>query len=123
MAPPVPEQGRLRVRADMTMARGDARARTSDSGVASWIAVLIVIRFAFMVFSVLIAGHHVIARGSEAVIAADATRFHQIAEAHGIPYRDFQVEYPPMGLGVIEAVGHPSIGTIALILGILGFVL
>jgi Glycosyltransferase family 87 len=34
----------------------------------------------------------------------DAARYHQIASTHGRPYRDFEVEFPPVSLMVIEAV-------------------
>lgn len=35
-------------------------------------------------------------------------RFTEIAEAHGRPYRDFDVEYPPVSLAAIELVGTPE---------------
>jgi hypothetical protein len=34
----------------------------------------------------------------------DATRFHEIATASGTPYRDFDVEVPPVELGAIELI-------------------
>jgi hypothetical protein len=34
----------------------------------------------------------------------DAARYHQIASAAERPYRDFQVEVPPIGLGAIELI-------------------
>jgi hypothetical protein len=42
----------------------------------------------------------------------DATRFHEIATASGRPYRDFEVEVPPVELGAIELIdGSTSRGT------------
>lgn len=40
----------------------------------------------------------------------DAERYHQIAQAHGVPYRDSAVEFPPVALGFIEVVNGPTVG-------------
>ena len=38
----------------------------------------------------------------ENILGGDAGRYHEIAESEGTPYRDFDVEYPPAALAVIE---------------------
>ena len=38
------------------------------------------------------------------ILPGDAFRYHTIAESEGRPYRDFDVEYPPVMLAAIEAV-------------------
>ena len=40
--------------------------------------------------------------GTRAVVNTDITRYQRIATTPGTPYRDFEVEYPPVALGVIE---------------------
>jgi hypothetical protein len=44
------------------------------------------------------------------VMAADYGRYHEIADHPGIPYRDFQVEYPPVTLGAIELLNGSTFG-------------
>jgi Glycosyltransferase family 87 len=53
------------------------------------------------------------------VFVADAARYHQIATAPGRPYRDFDVEFPPVSLGAIEVAAGSSPRQTALRLGIL----
>ncbi|MCX7620300.1 MAG: glycosyltransferase 87 family protein [Acidimicrobiales bacterium] len=36
------------------------------------------------------------------ILGGDARRYHQIATAHGTPYLDFAVEYPPAAVALIE---------------------
>ena len=36
------------------------------------------------------------------ILGGDAGRYHEIAETDGTPYRDFDVEYPPAALALIE---------------------
>jgi hypothetical protein len=38
----------------------------------------------------------------------DANRFHEIAQAPGTPYKDSEVEVPPLGLSLIELLDGPS---------------
>jgi hypothetical protein len=38
------------------------------------------------------------------ILPGDAIRFHNIAISEGRPYRDFEVEYPPVMLAAIEAI-------------------
>jgi hypothetical protein len=42
-------------------------------------------------------------------IAYDAARYHEIAHSSGVPYRDYEVEFPPVALGLIETVSAGSI--------------
>ena len=51
------------------------------------------------------------ARGNHKVLTGDIHRFHAIATHPGTPYRDFEVEYPPLMLGAIEAIEGGSINT------------
>lgn len=53
----------------------------------------------------------------------DATRYHEIATSPGRPYRDFELEVPPVELGVIEAIDGPTSRTTAVRLAWLQFVL
>jgi hypothetical protein len=43
-------------------------------------------------------------RGKWTVLPGDVHRYHQIANHAGTPYRDFEVEYPPLTLGAIDVV-------------------
>jgi hypothetical protein len=46
-------------------------------------------------------------RGHATVLPGDVRRYHRIATRKGVPYRDFEVEYPPLTLAAIEALnGH-----------------
>ncbi len=44
---------------------------------------------------------------------ADMWRFHELAAANGIPYRDYLVEFAPLELAVTRVVGIGSIGQVA----------
>lgn len=50
-----------------------------------------------------------------------AQRFHQIASTHGVPYRDFQVEYSIGELGLIQLVGISTAGAARVILALIAF--
>jgi Glycosyltransferase family 87 len=52
------------------------------------------------------------------VIASDASRYHQIADQPGVPYRDFQVEYPPITLVGIKLLNGSSLGETAKQVGV-----
>lgn len=41
---------------------------------------------------------------------SDAARYRSIAEMPGTPYRDFQVEYPPLALGLFRTMGPQHFG-------------
>ena len=50
-------------------------------------------------------------RGSDhthaTVLPGDVRRYHRIATRRGVPYRDFEVEYPPLTLAAIDVLnGH-----------------
>jgi hypothetical protein len=49
------------------------------------------------------------AQGNHKVLTGDIHRFHAIATHPGTPYRHFEVEYPPLMLGAIEAIDGGSI--------------
>jgi Glycosyltransferase family 87 len=49
------------------------------------------------------------AQGNHKVLTGDIHRFHTIATDPRTPYKDFEVEYPPLMLGVIEAIDGGSI--------------
>lgn len=43
------------------------------------------------------------------ILPGDALRFHQIAVHHGTPYRDFEIEYPPVMVGAIDLLDGGSL--------------
>lgn len=43
------------------------------------------------------------------LLTGDVRRFHKIANSHGRPYRDFDVEYPPVMLAAIETLDGPTV--------------
>ncbi len=46
-------------------------------------------------------------RDHATVLPGDVRRYHRIATRKGVPYRDFEVEYPPLTLAAIDALnGH-----------------
>jgi hypothetical protein len=51
------------------------------------------------------------------VFGADAIRYRQIAGEPGRPYRDFEVEFPPVSLLAIEAVAGPTARSTGIRLG------
>jgi hypothetical protein len=55
-------------------------------------------------------------RGRRTVLPGDVRRYHRIATSTGVPYRDFEVEYPPVTLGAIELLDGPTVraSTVAL---------
>ena len=55
--------------------------------------------------------------GLPRVLAGDTLRYRQIADARGRPYRDFQVEFPPVSLGMVEVVATDTTGGTAARLG------
>jgi hypothetical protein len=59
--------------------------------------------------SALPAGEH--RRTGVHAFADDTARYHAIAEAGGVPYRDSAVEFPPVTLGFIEGINGPTVGT------------
>jgi len=69
------------------------------------IAGLIVVRL--LTFTYLVASHQDTVDGG---IAGDVRRYDQMATAEGVPYRDFQVEYPPVTFAIIKLTHGPSLG-------------
>ena len=49
------------------------------------------------------------AHGSHKVLTGDIRRFYKIATAPGTPYRDFQVEYPPLMYGAIKLLDSSTV--------------
>ena len=47
--------------------------------------------------------------GRRTVLQGDVRRYHKIASAHGTPYRDFMVEYPPVTLAAIELLDGTTV--------------
>lgn len=56
-------------------------------------------------------------------IRGDAKRYHQIATETGTAYRDFEVEYPPVTLGLIEVINGNDIRSTLRRLGVVAFAL
>jgi len=47
------------------------------------------------------------------ILGGDARRYEVILSGEGTPYRDFEVEYPPLGLGLMKLVDRPTpLGTV-----------
>jgi hypothetical protein len=46
----------------------------------------------------------------EGGLAGDVHRYVEMSTAHGIPYRDFQVEYPPVTYGLIRLLNGSTLG-------------
>jgi hypothetical protein len=68
---------------------------------AMLIAVLVISRLA-------VAGVAIAKLGSEPVVDDDVRRFHTLAHAEGMPWRDFDVEYAPIEAGLILLIGQGS---------------
>lgn len=83
----------------MDQPSGGRRARLLVVGIVA----LIALRVALLAL-VFAANPH----GLPRVFSADALRYRQIAEETGRPYRDFDVEFPPVSLAVIDAVAGSS---------------
>ena len=72
------------------------------------VALLVVLRIAAAGYLVL--SH---TEREENILGGDAGRYHEIAGSDGTPYRDFDVEYPPAALALIEVTnGTDRAGTI-----------
>jgi len=72
------------------------------------VAVLVVLRIAAAGYLVLSHTDH-----EDNILGGDAGRYHEIAETDGTPYRDFDVEYPPAALALIQLTnGADRAGTI-----------
>jgi hypothetical protein len=76
------------------------------------VAVTLVVRAGVMV-----AEHNSLPEHVRMTLANDAARYHVIAESPGTPYRDFEVEVPPVAYGLIEAINGSTARDTALRLG------
>jgi hypothetical protein len=87
-----------------TVARGRRIEGTAALQLTA-IAVLILLRFVVVggVLQIPTAFH----KGT--AFEYDTARYHHIAEDHGRPYRDFEVEFPPVTLAFIEVVNAPTV--------------
>src|SRR5438105_8918600 len=113
---------------DPSMKSRDPRAiparRATRTRTVVWIAILLAVRFSLLVLTeVGTQSKGILEEGSKSTILADASRYQRIVRSPGIPYKNFEVEYPPVGLGAIEAVGRGSIASTRTILGLVGFAL
>ncbi len=91
----------LEDRVDMSE-RSDAAPRRARS-VPTWmivVAVLVVVR---VIAIVLLLNSGI--EDKHSILGGDARRYEAILASHGTPYRDFEVEYPPVTLGLIRLVG------------------
>ena len=74
------------------------------------LVVLFVALIGIRLVSVVVALESATTRSSpHAVLPGDVRRYHQIQNSVGTPYRDFQVEYPPISLAAIEALDGASV--------------
>ena len=71
--------------------------------------LLVVVLVAGRIAVVPITLHQRAAQGNHKVLTGDIHRFHAIASRRGTPYRDFEVEYPPLMLGAIKVLDSSTI--------------
>ena len=90
---------------DEEAAAVDSRRADRDRRLNLLIAGIIVLRL--LTFTYLVASHQDTVDGG---IAGDVRRYDQMANAEGVPYRDFQVEYPPVTFAIIKATHGSSLG-------------
>lgn len=67
-----------------------------------WLLVAALVAIRIVMVPVALAGSATHVSGS--LMTGDAGRYHQIANASGTPYRDFEVEFPPVTLAAIHAI-------------------
>jgi hypothetical protein len=80
----------------------------------NWLIVaLIVVRL--IGFTYLAASHQDTVDGG---IAGDVRRYEQMATAEGTPYKDFQVEYPPVTFAIIKITHGSSLGVSIALVGL-----
>jgi hypothetical protein len=91
-------------RADLTSAAAPAARRIS----LVWVAVFVAL-VGVRVLVVVVALDQEATRGRHTVLPGDVRRYHRIATSAGVPYRDFEVEYPPVTLGAIELLDGPTV--------------
>lgn len=86
--------------------------RDARSPSGPWTAALIGLRVVVLVLVIV---------NVPAFRSAEALRAHQIASAPGVPYRDFPVEYPIGGLGIVELAGSSTEDAARVILALIAF--
>lgn len=86
-------------------------------------AILIVGTLILVRIAALFVGIATLPAGTQARhgLGNDATRFHQIATSVGRPYRDVEIEVPPVALGAIHAIDGSTSGALARRLAFLMF--
>jgi hypothetical protein len=72
-------------------------------GPVALLAVLVVVR---VVAVVLLLGSGV--EDEHSILGGDARRYEIIVSSEGTPYRDFEVEYPPVALALMKVVDRPT---------------
>jgi hypothetical protein len=77
--------------------RAGSEARSNRRWLWVFAGVLVVLRLAAAGY--LLASH---TDREDNILGGDAGRYHEIAESEGRPYRDVDVEYPPVALALIE---------------------
>ena len=83
--------------------REETRPPLPQSAVAGGAVGLALLHVALFVFSLVALDHpNLLNQAAIRVLSADASRYHTIAQSRGVPYRDFDVEYPPLTLGAVE---------------------
>jgi hypothetical protein len=73
-----------------------------------WREAAIVLLIAARAVALNVVLSHVPANPAGHYVASDAIRYTQIAETPGTPYRDFEVEIPPVALVQLELVASPN---------------
>jgi len=103
--------------------RTELRARKIDSGRPATslpdqpllVGVLLLTHLLLLIIELQQVHGHVV------VILNDARRYHQIATTHGLAYRDFPVEIPPLGLIAIKLLNAPDVPGTAIRLACFSF--
>jgi hypothetical protein len=89
---------------------------SAESGWPAWVPWALV---GLLVLARLVAVGALLISGVEdehSVLGGDARRYEVILSSEGTPYRDFEVEYPPVALGLMKLVDRPTpLATIALL--------
>jgi hypothetical protein len=74
-----------------------------DRSVPRWAIVVAVLVAVRLIAIVLLLNSGV--EDKHSILGGDARRYEAILASHGTPYRDFEVEYPPVTLGLVHLVG------------------
>ena len=67
-------------------------------------AIVVAILVALRVLSIVVVLNSGI-EDKHSILGGDARRYEAILATHGTPYRDFEVEYPPVTLGLVRLIG------------------